>query len=141
MPRRRGFHQLLTKIRKVPLSICVPEDIHNALSGIPNKSEIISELLEENLERLLGGDIDTKRKYREEKIKQGLYSLIQKQRDKIESDMNRSLLVYERQARVIHSNLLKEMSNNLKGYRKDLIKEFSKSIESSSNVLIKDTKI
>ena len=56
-------------MKKEQLMICVPAHVVRVLRTVPDKSEIISELLLENMDRINGGDILNAKKAREVEIR------------------------------------------------------------------------
>ncbi|RLF93180.1 hypothetical protein DRN52_06835 [Thermococci archaeon] len=75
MPRRLADERL----RKVSLTISIPEYLAEHLEDTP-RSEIIGLLLEENAERILGGDVERASRYREAMLMERINKLIRTHR-------------------------------------------------------------
>ena len=75
MPKRLADERL----RKVSITISIPAYLAEHLEDAP-RSEIISYLLEENAERVLGGDVERAARYREAMLMERINKLIRTHR-------------------------------------------------------------
>jgi len=57
------------KLRKRNFSITVPQYLIHVLDEMPNKSEVVTQILEENVERIMAGNINKSIEYNKIKIK------------------------------------------------------------------------
>lgn len=122
--------------KKVNCSICIPEEINQILSDLPNKSGVITELLEENIDRILAGDLGKKQEYESGKIKNTINSIVKLQKLTIESEINTLFKSYEKKHRQSISELNVAFNKQLKEMRKRWVKEFYSALQDSVMKLI-----
>ena len=71
------------ELKKTTMSISLPRYLVNALNELPNKSEIVTQILEENADRILAGDLNLASDYIETRVKQEILEKISKIRYEI----------------------------------------------------------
>ncbi len=106
------------KMRKVNMTITVPEFIADALDESGFKSDIVNRILEENLDRIMDGDVNKAKRFREEMIENDVMEALNTCRIKIESSR------FEQVNKVISTlTELRDKVNDLKMESRDIFRE------------------
>jgi len=70
-------------LKRVTMSVSLPKYLVNALDELPNKSEIVTQILEENADRVLAGDLNLASDYIQTRVRQEILEKISKVRYEI----------------------------------------------------------
>ena len=86
MPRRVQHEGL----RKANVTVCIPKYLKEALDKGGNKSEIVTQILEENSDRILCGDVNTAVQYKRDSIRQRVMDELKLHQDLMKYDITPS---------------------------------------------------
>jgi len=103
MPRRA----ISDDLRRVSVTISMPKYLATALEELPNKSEVVTQILEENADRIFAGDVVLAGQYIETRIKEELMNRVSLARREFTKSEEISKLVEEMNKVVKLANRLK----------------------------------
>ncbi len=111
---------MLDSMRKKLLTVSIPKALMDKLESIPNRSRIITQILEDNAEMILSGDVERARKFRENALREEILRLIYENRFEIAS-----VLIDDSDIKAMISKLgeIREEAKALKDEARQLQKE------------------
>lgn len=114
--------------RKDTISISIPRYIKEKLEEIGNYSELVTQILEENIDRITEGDLDEAIRYREARIRNEVLEVLNANRKVISEDDKISQLVEALKDFEV-DKIISELKSLRKVHRNTLVRQIEGAIK------------